>query len=384
MQDQAARPRELLDHVFTEAREGGALRYSPWRRDADAIPSLTYAFGDESVVEIKRPGSGRVMFQRRLYRLSWAGEVSGDVVVPADVVGEWVTRERLAALFKSRGAGEAPGFPLSFLIEQKALPADPQKEIAYHIAVNRERYGGKALFPVAALPAARIDSVLDARFALDEEAYGAVQYLKSLAESHRPHPMLAHFDTNVRDELLKISEVARGLYFYLLGDYLYDADKQYHSRDPDRGWWPKLACYLSWVGHTGVGLYEDHAGLPTSDGVRALERFEEELPDVLQQLRLWEGTELAPGANEKQPDAGDVRRATKMHPYSILEALRVALGADYKDPVPSDKLIERVSELNAFAHQVAVLLRISQPGGFKLGHSTERVLDELRTRIART
>lgn len=283
------------------------LEYAPLKRHA--LPELVYAnpdLGDEATdaVFVRRERKGfsgattmspseaalrpkgeaeeDVMFRRRLYRLEWAGtHFHGDDGLPCELLRHWggAVAARAGSL---PGDARVPFLDAMLLRANDKLLHELPEKVAYHAAVGLRRE-----VPVGNLPGRVVQSVVDARFALDANYHAAAVYLKWLAESHTDHPLLTGFDTGVRDRLHRISVEATRLYFYMLGDQLYDEQARFYARGDLSDWWDQLATYLFWVGRTGSGLYESFADWPVRDR-DGWPVFAKALPDVVERMAFYE------------------------------------------------------------------------------------------------
>jgi len=284
------------------------LEYAPLKRHA--LPELVYAnpdLGDEAMdaVFVRRGRKGfsgattlssseaasrphgndeeDVMFRRRLYRLEWAGaHFHGDDSLPCELLQHWggAVAARAGALPND---ARIPFVDMLVLRGNDNLLHELPEKVAYHAAIGLRRE-----VPVASLPSRIVHSVIDARFALDAKYHAAAVYLKWLAESHTDHPLLTGpgFDTAVRDRLDRISVEATRLYFYMLGDQLYDEQARYYGRGDFSDWWDQLATYLFWVGRTGSGLYESFADWPVPDN-NDWPAFAKAFPDVIERISFY-------------------------------------------------------------------------------------------------
>lgn len=230
--------------------------------------------------------SGTVVRTSALWYLHWPGQTSPekarDALVPMSIIRRWPT-------FKPVEGQDQSHLSVGEILEQGIMPPEPPETLAYHIAVNYQGLGFDSVpFPVCGLPAARVQQVIDARFAMDKDASAAATYLKWVAEGHRTHPLLQGFDTNIREELMGLNHEAVRLYFYLVSDYLYDAESKWWAHDTKRLWLP-MAIYLHWVGRTGMGLYSSFAGF--RGGPWHVKRAQEEVEkaeDLKSRLVEWD------------------------------------------------------------------------------------------------
>ena len=300
--------------------KNGWLSYSPF--DRYRLPEIVQVCKDgrddkpASVPFVDRR-TNKTLFERPLFRLEWPGELrdpDADVRIPLSVIRHWnvfsnleleeagmfpVDRDVVAATFKipasngptlvesedaaddlieaiERRPADAvrtlhiapdPGMPVARMVKEGRLPADLPEIVAWHLAVNRDVYApmakdGAAEWPVAGMPARVVWDVVDARFAFDKSAVPALTYLKWVAETHFPHPLLRGFDTSVREMLMEIGVEAVRLFFKLAFDYQYDPTSRWWARD-DAKTDPRFAMYLHWVGKTRAGLYGAHSDLET-------------------------------------------------------------------------------------------------------------------------
>jgi hypothetical protein len=258
----------------------GWLRYRPFHRYELPTPYYALSSGDPDNPDtgpfVDRR-TGKTLFTRKLWALTWPGETerAHQAMIPASIVQRWPN-------WKPDPRADQSHYSIGRILERGWLPPDNMipETIAYHLAINYKNLALDAVpYPVCGLPAARVQQVIDARFAIDGTAHAALQYLKWMAEGHRDHPLLRCFDTNIRDTLGGLNHEAVRLYFYLLYDYLYDAESKWWSRD-GRSTQQAVAIYLHWVGRTGGGLYESLSGLRG--------RTLEDAPDVKAQLERWD------------------------------------------------------------------------------------------------
>lgn len=263
----------------------GWLKYRPFSKYE--LPTAYYVTEDDhKPVEVEFANQkGEVRFTRRLWRLKWPGELgderAGEALVPAGVVERWPKYK------PTPGEGQSH-YSVRHILDNGWLPDEVPETIAYHVAVNHKALGFDAVpFAVCGLPAARVQQVIDARFAIDSEAHAALSYLKWAAESHRRMPLFQPFDTSIREGLMTLAQEAVWLYFWLLSDYLYDAESRYWERD-GKWLWPRLATYLHWVGRTGMGLYGFFGRLERLDRSekRAVQEFAD-APDLAARLEEW-------------------------------------------------------------------------------------------------
>ena len=234
-----------------------------------------------------------VMFRRRLYRLDWAGMGSvahgDDDSLPCELLQHWdgeIAEQARIKLLSSGFSARMTMLDVMALRDREGLLDQLPESVAYHIAVARR--GDPLVCPVGNLPGPLVRSVVDARFAVDADYQAATTYLKWLAETHWEHPLLhgLGFDTAVRDNLTNISVEATRLYFYMLGDTLYDEETHYYARGPVSEWWDRLACYLFWVGRTGMGLYTRFANWPDDDD-RSWKSFAGAFPALVERMQFY-------------------------------------------------------------------------------------------------
>jgi len=261
----------------------GWLEYRPFR--TYELPTHCHVEDDNGEVVkarfVDKRDPDSVRFTRKLYRLCWPGEQFSrgirDAAVPASVVEKWPK-------FKSDPKCSQSHHTIQEILDGDWLDDEPPYLVAYHIAINYKLYGlDKVPFPVAGLPASYVQKVVDARFAFDEDAVPALTYLKFLAEGHRGHPLLINFDTMIRDGLMSVGQDAAYRFFWLAGDYLYDAERQWWAEhNESRRLWHRVACYLHWVGRTGTGLYVHHSRLAERSGPKL-----DEAPELRDRLASW-------------------------------------------------------------------------------------------------
>lgn len=317
--------REAARPLFT-INSSGWLHYAPLKNHK--LPSLLYAndaLGEDETdaVFVRRGRKGwsavtgmspeeaasrpkdddeeDVMFRRRLYRLDWAGLDSakrgGDDSLPCELLQHWGGEIAEAARRQLRESPSArmPMWDVMAMRHKEGLLHQLPEAVAYHVAVNsgviHENRGTLAVpvCPVAKLPGPLVQEVVHARFALDADYNAAATYLKWLAETHWEHPLLHRvgFDTAVRDHLTNISVEATRLYFYMLGDTLYDEQTHYYARGPVSEWWDRLACYLFWVGRTGMGLYDRFAEWPSDKDDWNWKGFTGAFPAIVERMEYY-------------------------------------------------------------------------------------------------
>lgn len=285
----------------------GHLEYAPFRQYL--LPEIVPCEQDDEGIfaefaprnrDTDGDGFGPPMFRRPLYRLRWPGEGSkaNNAQVPADSIGEDLSAA-VEACWEPNSASSH--YSLHEIVGAwKALDPQPPlpESVAYHLAVNHSYTNLLDRRPaVAGLPANRVDQVLDARFALDQKAVSTLTYLKWAAESEYHNPMYRAFDTNVRESLYGIQHEMVRMYFYLLADHRYDADRRWWDRGLLPFAWYRLATYLHWVGRTGHGLYASHAHIDPAEGVGS-RTAAEELQDVVEadreRIHHWLNTTSGP------------------------------------------------------------------------------------------
>jgi len=244
--------------------EQGWLSYAPFERYQ--LPTLDR----EGTAELRRQGSVGEARELPLYRLWWPGSTHRrEAILPPDeLFRSWAAR----GLVTPHGGVPFRGY----------IPKEAPEAVAYHYMVN-----GLAERPVAGLPASAVRLVLDARFAIPKDRIPTLQYLAWLAEGHRHHPLLQGFDTVVRERLMTLGNHAAGLFFFVIGDHIYDPEKRWWRREPR--WWPQLAHYLHLVGRTGCGTYEELSGLHALRNSYLLDGTEmpEGLRAVCERLDAW-------------------------------------------------------------------------------------------------
>lgn len=230
----------------------GRLQYEPFK--TYTLPRLVH---EEDRQAVFKNHHGKEKFRRELYRLQWPGEDLGmkhDHGLPrgelTKLIGAFDPIDYLHpkdVKLNLRDFVRNPNVP--------DLPYELPDELSYHLAVNRQSYydDGRCHHPVSGLPSDRVDQVLDAFFVPSPDARAALSYLKWIAKGHRRHPLLRSFDTNIREELMRLNQEAVWLYFYLLSDYRYDPETFYWSRQ-DKILWAKMATYLHWVRRTGEAM----------------------------------------------------------------------------------------------------------------------------------
>ena len=245
--------------------DGMWLRYKPFRRyQLPEVVSL-----DETVRVSKDGETGHIFYLR------WPGmgvphyDDPLCCEIPQDILRSWCE-----SIPSDRS--------LRSLLSGGSVPSSPPISVAYHVAVNTHRIrwskdgvtrwdnddiplasDGLPPFSVAGLPPDALRYVLGQRFALDASYLGAVKYLKWLAEGHRNHPLFRLFDTMIEEELMDVSTRCAQLFFFLLGDCIWDfkSKEPFFSRDLDRFAWAPMASYLHFAGRVGVGRIEDQSGI---------------------------------------------------------------------------------------------------------------------------
>ena len=179
------------------------LQYEPFNhyRLPEIVPKPyhgRYSSGDNPGCAIfTNKDTGKLAFRRSMYRLRWPGERDRqhDDGIPTTIMQHWpnaqsrrlkkINQEHDQTPLMEGGPVDAVG-PLSLrhVLAHEMLPPDDQipEAIAYHLAVNHKLYfpegGAGVQFPVAGLPARRVQQVLDATFALDDKTVAALRYLK--------------------------------------------------------------------------------------------------------------------------------------------------------------------------------------------------------------
>lgn len=288
------------------AESCGWLTYEPFARFQ--LPRLvhTYGINDEGhesgkplKATLARPGKdGGRSFKLPLFRLEWPGElqVKADAEhwhdeVEARFIQHWAGCEHVSRWVRDdqKHPGRHTSYSLKdfFLDSEPGLPTELPPDVAYHLAVNAKLYG-KAWWPnenrstippvdVGGLPKARAHEVVAAQFAVSHSYQTALTYLKFLAEGHHQHPFFTDFDTNIREELLTVRNNAVRLYFYMLGDCLYDTESMWWDRRDHRRHWWRLAAYFFWLGRTGVALVTN-----AQHGDWTNEEFTAALPDCVE------------------------------------------------------------------------------------------------------
>jgi len=296
----------------------GWLRYF----DSYELPCLVKLNEDE--VEFVRDSSGDVIKKEPLYRLQWPGE--GDTNrdgVPDKIVRKWPeAKAYFAQLEEDRNAQSHHS--LKDLLKWDAIPERTPETVAYHLAVNQKMYG-PIQYDVCGLPAARVSETLGAVFALDRDYYAAIVYLKQMAETHREHPFFQGFDTSVRDSLHKITQESVWLFFFMLGDCLYNREKKWWARGPKSNWWAHQAAYMHWVGRTGSGLYHSFAKFPRKTDEYMYKRAEVEIPDVLECLTRWSSSGWSEKARGNSHEDGHDPCVAREGGDNLIDAIGKAL-----------------------------------------------------------
>ena len=264
----------------------GWLQYRPF--STYRLPELVRVededeFGGEAIAKFRRKGVDGDAWTNPLYELRWPGYTNkaGIDSIPTKICDKW---PGVPEALKSASPGGGGSYvSLEWLKEEGLLPDPLPDALAYHLAINEHHYG-PIESPVAALPAQRVQEVMDAEFAVNEHYWAALQYLKWHAEGHNMHPLFRQFDSSVRDYLHEITQKSAQLYFYLLRDCMYDRETMWFKRGDSRLWWDNFATYLHWVGRTGTGLY-DRFSFPLEEHRRKL--MWDEIPDVASSLEEW-------------------------------------------------------------------------------------------------
>jgi len=284
------------------------LRYEPFNhyRLPEIVPQPytgSYGTTPHTVALFTDKTTGKLAFKRPLYRLKWPGERNGghNDGIPSTIMQHWPNAQSRrikkinddnakTPLIKGGPVDAVKPISLSSLLSQEMLPPDDQipEAIAYHLAVNHKLYFPNAgvQFPIAGLPARRVQQVFDSTFALDDKALAALRYLKWMAEGHHKHPLLQDFDTTVKETMGILGQTATELFFFLLYDCQYDMEKGWWAKG-DRGLAFQIPLYMHWVGRTGMGLYADHATIPPGARHCSDPSWDERYPDVLDQLKRW-------------------------------------------------------------------------------------------------
>jgi len=272
------------------------------------LPNLSHVTDDNSgdywrhvKVPFTDKRSGKTVFHRDEFALDWPWQMSRDralsVYIPYKHAESW------AKVPKRDNQGPAH-YSIGEILKNGWLP-EPEEvapDLAYFLAVNHDVLGlWEVPYPVCGLPAKRVQQVLDARLAPDDTGRAGIEYLKWLAESHRDHPFLRHFDTCVRDKLGGVGVESARLFFYLISDYLYNPEDQWWDRD-GKSLWQQMAVYLHWVGRTGGFWPGWHAGL--MDGAAPVEFLKECAPDLHERLQEWEDSCRRTVVAEDQGDEG--------------------------------------------------------------------------------
>lgn len=208
------------------------------------------------------------------YRLVWPGQdynLNRDPpqdMLPEELIRWWATGEKWGKL---RGHS---GKSVTDWLKQGPFPGTPDtwaENLQYHLAVNWNHYAKfvdpMPEIPVCGLPHHIVQSILKTEFAINEQYESTIRYLDWLGTSMQENPMLdGRFDTDIRDSLGEISIVTIRKFFLMVGDCIYNEKTQRWARGGFKMHWAKLACYLWWVGRTGCGLYDHHAGISQSWG----------------------------------------------------------------------------------------------------------------------
>lgn len=287
-------------------QSSGWLSYTPFHHYR--LPEIVYKprpgeddDGNPSRVEFIPKDNGEVAFTQTRYRLRWPGEQTEirDDGIPVSIVQHWPSdsaKELMQDIEKAKtentGKGLYEDIPLSSILKKNMLPPPDEipEDIAYHLAVNHRLYfGNKGVrYPLAGLPARRVQQILNLTFALDEKHVSALRYLKWVSETHHRHPLLQGFDTNVRETLMGLSHKAAALFFYLICDCQYDEESHWWARHENRIPY-QMPLYMHWIGRTGQGLYTGLAGIPPEvSKFRPESSWDICFPDVIDQLNRWD------------------------------------------------------------------------------------------------
>ena len=288
-----------------QVNEYGRLFYH--RRGHFELPRVVRVYQEEDTdypraVEVPRTRrDGSLIENLPLYKLEWPDEVT----TPQEIPTEWLTlpaqRDR-GYRGPDLGEGNASArHSLSDLVRQDCLPVeDCDPLIVKHLAANRELYFSREVpddtrsslvgeprptrlevldFPynLNGIAPAHVSAVFDASFALDEGYLPAIKYLKWIAETHWPHPLLSGFDTMVRDHLLNRPKAAVDDFFFMLGDRYFQPDRNYEVS----ALWRRLARYYFWTRNTGGGLVWRYSDLENS-------RLQNVYPEVIEFYEAWD------------------------------------------------------------------------------------------------
>lgn len=258
-------------------------------RGSRFTPFFNYKLPSLKPVDGSRIG-GAAGTDKKFYRLVWPGEMDEDVVVPIPLLKELLAQQGYEDSFKHKDPSSRL---LEKLLKEFLIPLDAPLSLAYHMAVNVERYGlPEGHFPrtprsVGGLSGASVDYVLGARFALDGKAMATAVYLRWMAESHRYHPLLRTPDKVRREGLHHIIEEIVYRYFWCLSLNLYDPVRGKWRDDPIKWEWPHLACYLHWVGRVKPGRVLRLSRMdPMPQWLKARENTEVGLTVKLHQVRF--------------------------------------------------------------------------------------------------
>jgi hypothetical protein len=335
-----------LPEIVQATRIEAGHSFNPYRKPMD---TAGWDIHEVPIKAEFRDKKGEPKFTRGLYRLKWAGEVTqpkdhwDDIPYEFierlavakqldDLRGKKSTKETFDQLFHLYTKGSisvdqlfemlslpkefAPQLETMYLKDKKTfgesdepqrspgivsvsgvldqLPLILPESLAYHLAVNAQHYFGTPKgddpitpHPVGGLSPDRVGQVLTARFALDDQAIAALNYLRWMAEGHYRHPLLTGFDTMVRERLMDLSTTCTQMYFWMLQDYLYDSVDHYWVKADWKRHWHQLAGYLFWLGRTGDALVTDHAGINPL-WASSQESFKQHCPDVMQGITDWD------------------------------------------------------------------------------------------------
>lgn len=241
------------------------LGYRPFERYE--LPSLKQL----SVDVLLRHQEGKVGDRRLpLYRLRWPGEMEDfqRVMVPT------IVQRRATALAREE--------TLETVVREGLLLEPTPTAITYHLAVNCR--GGPLSEGVGGLSPKGAEHVLEADFALDAKHLAAAQYLKWHAESHRRCSLLRSVVDKRHEQRHTVLDMlylkSAQLYFYVLGDCIYDHADLWWQRDPH---WERMAYYLHLLGRVGRGYCGSIAGVSkgyAADSVSELEAMRGLIPDL--------------------------------------------------------------------------------------------------------
>jgi len=295
------------------------LEYIPFR--TMLLPDVVRVYDQEEGVNVPITSGqhGRLLEERPLYHLRWPGVVDRPTLIPSSVIDH----ERGWPVVELDAPNSAQShYELRFLVERNALPVTVPGDLAYHLAVNRDRFFGGGPFddgrvraegepiqleplnnngrtphPIGGLPEIYVNIVLNQTFALPEGYLAAINYMKWMFETHWGHPLLSGgFDTMVREHLLRVAQAAHESFFFMLGDAVW------HNGEPSDahagGQWSRCARYMHWNGRTGGGLIRGFSDLDDAHTQR-------QWPDLYEEVRAYHAPEFRRAFEESAAEVPD-------------------------------------------------------------------------------